>query len=140
MNDALPVGRHLGIMGYEDDGDPLLPVECLEELDNLRARLGIEVPGGLVRQDDPGIVEQCPGDGHPLLLASGQLRGPVRLPVRQTHQREHLPRLAAARRRRYPVVEGRQLGVLQGGGAGQEVVVLEDEADLVVAHIGHIVR
>ena len=139
MNDTLPVGGHLGIMGHEDDGDAPLPVESLEEIDDLRAGAGVEVSGGLVRQDDPGIVEQCPCDGHPLLLTAGQLRGPVRFPLAEPYEREHLPRLAAARRRRRSVVEGRQFGVLQGRGPGQKVVVLEDEADLVVAHPRHLV-
>ncbi len=40
--------------------------------------LGVQVPGGLVGQDEGRVVDQGPGDGHALYLAPGQLIGEVR--------------------------------------------------------------
>ena len=36
---------------------------------------------GLVAQQELGILRQRPGDGHPLLLAAGELGGEVPQPV-----------------------------------------------------------
>src|SRR5215469_11170315 len=35
----------------------------------------VEIASRLVGQNDSRIVDQCPGDAHTLLLASGKLRG-----------------------------------------------------------------
>ena len=45
------------------DGEDVFPV-C-----------GVQVAGGLVRQQDLGVHPQGPGDGHPLLLAAGEHGG-----------------------------------------------------------------
>jgi hypothetical protein len=31
--------------------------------------MGIQIAGGLVSQQNGGVIDQRPGDGHPLLLA-----------------------------------------------------------------------
>ena len=49
------------------------------------ADVGVQGPGRLVGQDEGGVADQGPGDGHPLLLATGQLPGPVLHPVAQAH-------------------------------------------------------
>ena len=61
--------------------------------------------------------------------------------VRQAHDLERLqaPLARLARRGVLVAVEHRQLHVLQGGGAGEQVEALEDEADLLVADIGEFV-
>jgi hypothetical protein len=43
----------------------------------------VQVGGGLVGQDQRRVVGQGPGDGHPLLLAAGQVAGTVAEPVAQ---------------------------------------------------------
>jgi hypothetical protein len=70
---AVRVGRHARIVRHQQHRDPL-GVELLEHPQNLHAGLGVEVPGRLVGQQERGLVDQCPGDGHPLLLAAGHLR------------------------------------------------------------------
>ena len=51
---------------------------------------GVEVAGGLVGQQDGGVVDQRARDGHALLLAAGEpARQRVRL-VRQAHLLEQL--------------------------------------------------
>jgi len=61
-------------------------VELLKQRHDLRAALGVQVSGGLVRQKDGGIIDERPGNGHPLLLTAGHLRRPVANPVSQTDQ------------------------------------------------------
>ena len=58
-------------VGDGDGGPPLLS-SVQRVLDNLLA-LGVQGGGGLVQQQDGGVAEHGTGDGHPLLLATGQL-------------------------------------------------------------------
>src|SRR5436305_10909358 len=62
----------LRLVGDQDHGVARL-VELVEELHDLLGRGGVEVAGGLVGEQDGGIVDQGSGDGHTLALAAGQL-------------------------------------------------------------------
>ena len=66
----------------------------------------VERPGGLVGQQEPATPDDGPGDGDPLALATGELVGVVRGPVRQPEVLEGL--------------EGRRLGL-----AGRDSVQLQ---------------
>jgi hypothetical protein len=55
------------VMGYEDDGDAFL-VQLLKYAEHFFTGLGIEISGGFIGQEQGGMVDQSPGDGHPLLL------------------------------------------------------------------------
>ena len=45
-----------------------------EQVEDGLARLGVERGGRLVGEDQRRLVDQGPGDRHPLLLAAGELR------------------------------------------------------------------
>src|SRR4030095_6866082 len=116
----------------EDDRDPALAIEGLEELHDLLAGARIQVAGGLVCQDDRWVCHQRTGDGHPLLLTAGHL---CRLVAQAIAQADRLQR----RDRALPFVPNAgvnqgQLYLLHGRYARQEVEHLEDEADLAIAH------
>ena len=112
-------------------------VDALQQHHDLQGSLGVQVPRGLVGDDHAGVVDQSPGDGHPLLLAAGELpRILVRL-LLQPHQLQHI---------------GDAPAHLPGGGAdgphgkGQVLIhrlllnqpeVLENDAQR-PAHIGHL--
>jgi hypothetical protein len=64
------VGRHVFLVGDQDDGPPGR-VELVEDPHHVLARLGVQVAGRLVRQDQARRGDQSPGDRHPLLLAAG---------------------------------------------------------------------
>ena len=66
-DDIIVVRRH-------DDGRPL-PANVVQELDNLAARLRVEVPRRFVGQDEGGIVQQGPCDADALLFATRKLVG-----------------------------------------------------------------
>src|SRR5262249_34667922 len=53
------------------------------QVKNLGAGLRVEVAGRLIGEDDLRPARQRAGDGYPLLLAAGQLAGPVLQPVAQ---------------------------------------------------------
>ena len=128
-NDAVGQGGGIGIVGDHEHGDAALLVEPAQEGKNLRAGLGVEVAGGLVGQDDRGVVDQGAGNGHPLLLAARQLVGvvPQALPQPELFEDGLRPLLplgapdAGEHERQGNVLDRRQ--------ARQQVEALEDEAD-----------
>ncbi len=80
---------HLVVVRRHDHGRARL-VDAVEQLHDPDARGGVEVPGGLVGQQDRRPVDEGPCDGDALLLTAGQLVGqPVGLAV-ETDQLQHL--------------------------------------------------
>ncbi len=73
-----------------------LAVETLEQRDDLLAGLQVEVAGGLVGQDDGGVVGEGPGDGDALLLAAGELEGLVAVALPEADLLEQLHALQSA--------------------------------------------
>ena len=71
-------------MGDENHG-VALAVDVLEHSQHLTAGAGVQGSGGLVGQDDRRTAHQSPGDGHPLLLAAGELHRLVPPLVSQPH-------------------------------------------------------
>src|SRR5580704_13719479 len=96
--------------------------------DDLQRGLRIKISGGLIGQNDGRIVDQRARNGHALLLPTGELVRLVTLAMRQAQQLQHLasPFRAAGNLR---CVEQRQLDILEGAGAWQQIERLEDEAD-----------
>ena len=72
MVDVVETLDHPHIMGHYDDCRLVLFGDLLQQFHDLFAAPGIQRGGGFIRQDEPGIVGQGPGDGHPLLFAAGE--------------------------------------------------------------------
>jgi hypothetical protein len=53
----------------QNDGNPLLRIQCLEDTHDLHAGLAVEVPHPFIRQDDRRLIDQGSGNGDTLLLA-----------------------------------------------------------------------
>ena len=114
----------------------------MQNIQNLLAGLGVQVASGLVSQHDRRVVDQRPGDGHPLLLPARKLGGAVVHPVAQSHRLQGSDGALVALligQRLVAVVQQRQQHVLDRRQAGQQVVGLEDKADLPVADAGQLV-
>jgi len=79
------------------------------------------------------LVHQRAGDRHPLALPARQLVRPVRHPVGEPDVLERPGRLGTALLRGHARVNQRQLDVVEGTGARQQVEGLEHEPDLFVA-------
>src|SRR5438128_6778254 len=122
VNDLTVVGRH-------QDGCPSR-VDLQQQLDNFPGGRRVEVPGRLIGEKDPRIVEECPRDCHPLLLAAGELVGELVLFSFQADDAEHLLDF------RLEVPQGafgdpqREGDVLEDGKVRQQLEILEDHADL----------
>ncbi len=114
----------------------VLPWRCklLEQRQHFLAGLGIERAGGLVGEQQRRPVGERAGDRHALTLAARERsRQHVGL-LGNAHLLEQLQGARAALAPRHAGVEHRQLDVAHDGGLGQQVVLLEDEADLLVAN------
>src|SRR5579884_97137 len=119
------------LMGDEHDGHPARLVQVLEEGHDLLAGARIERAGRLVGQDQARLGDQGASHRHPLLLPARQLRRPVVLAISEADGGQRGQRSLAAVGR--AGVEQRQLDLLDGRHAGQQVEALEDEAQLAVA-------
>ena len=75
-------------------------------------REGVERAQRFVHEQHVRIAGQGAGQSHPLLHAAGQLVDRVVLEVRETHQRQILPRLRPARGAGHALELEAELGVL----------------------------
>lgn len=61
------------VRGHDDRA--VLLDKVMEQLEDAVGRFGVQVTGGFVRDDQWRLVQQCAGDGQPLLFASRQFMG-----------------------------------------------------------------
>ena len=115
-------------MRDDHDRHTLLPAGVLQELEDLLAGHIVERAGRLVAEQELRIFRQRAGDGDALLLAAGELTGEV---VRARGQadfvqdRRCVERVFTDLRRELDVFKRRQVA--------DEVIELEDKADVVAA-------
>ena len=100
----------------------------VQQLEDLAAGLRVEVAGRLVGEDDCRAGDERARDRDALLLAAGELGGPVGQAVGEPDPLDEIPeellvRLLAGERER-------QRHVLLGGQHREQVEELEDEADV----------
>ena len=137
LHDALAALGDARVVG--DDHDRLAArVHLVEDLQDLEARLGVEVAGRLVGQDQRRAVHDRARDGGALALAARQLGRPVLRALGEADLAQRLERALLALAAADPGVEQRQLDVAQQRGLRQQVEGLEDEADLLVADGGQL--
>src|SRR5512143_2829717 len=79
-DDAPPPGRYVGVVGHDHNGEPLLAVEVLQELEDVLRIGAVQVPRGLVGKEERGVVDERPRDADALLLAARELGRPVAQP------------------------------------------------------------
>ena len=72
------------LMGDDDHGG-LAVGEVAQDAEDFAGQLGVEGAGRLIEAEDVRVEGQRTGDGHPLLLAAGELMGVVARPLRQAH-------------------------------------------------------
>ena len=58
------------VVRHQDDREPVLAVELAEEIENLLARLRVEVAGRLIGDQERAAVDERAGDRDALLLAA----------------------------------------------------------------------
>src|SRR5215472_17487804 len=134
-----PVGVRcdLVVVGDDDDG-AARGMKPPENGQDLPGRHRIQVARRLVCQDDRRVGDHRAGHRHPLLLAAGHLRRLVAEPANQPDRFQRRDRAAPAVPCPKPRIDQRQLHVVQGGAAGDEVEALEHKTDLAVADLGQL--
>src|SRR5437762_14261732 len=91
VDGAMRVVRDVALVGDQDDR-VALAVQLLEQPHDLLPGGAVEVPGGLVGEQDGGAHDQGAGGGQPLPLAPGELVGFVVHAVAQVHHLQRPPR------------------------------------------------
>src|SRR2546425_7887328 len=76
---------HAYVMRHDDDRLLELLVEATEQVEDLLSGLRVELPGGLVRQEERRGIREGPSNGDPLLLAPPPLAGTGARTLRATH-------------------------------------------------------
>ncbi len=105
----------------------------LQQVHDLNTGLAVQCTGGLVRQQDVGIVHQSAGDGDTLHLTAGHLARPLVQLVAQAHLFQCLGGPAAAFRTRNAGNGQCQLHVGEHRLVGNQIVALEHKTNGVVA-------
>ncbi len=131
-DDPVGVGGGLRVVGHQDDRLAPLHAGPPELAQDLRPGRVVQVAGRLVGQQEDRARHQSPGEGDPLLLAGGELVGPVALPAGQVDERDGVadPPLDVSTARVHPSDGEREGDVLLDGQEGYEVEGLEDETRL----------
>src|ERR1700722_2700370 len=75
------VGGAAWVVRHHDNRLAELAHRSAQEVEHLCRRIRVQVAGGLVGEDEVGSIDQCPGTGDPLLLATGHLARSVRQPI-----------------------------------------------------------
>ena len=129
-------GGDLVVVGDEHDGDPALGVEPFQDGHDLGAGAGVEVAGRLVGEQQRRVADERAGDGDPLLLTAGHLRGSMTEAMAQPDRLKRRDRALLAFGPADSAVDQGQRDVVHGAGARQQLEGLEDEADGLVAQLG----
>jgi membrane protease YdiL (CAAX protease family) len=124
----------------EHDGQAAVDIQFSQQGNHVGAGAGVEIAGGLVAHQDRGLVDQRPGNGHPLLLAAGELSRMVVEPVGEADFAERLGGSAASFAGGDTAgIDQGKLDILNRRGAWQQVEVLKDKAEMAVAEMGPLV-
>src|SRR6185312_9701734 len=130
-NDALGARGERQVVRDEYDRRLRLAVERLEQLDNVRSGLAVEVASRLVGKENARRVGEGARDRDALLLAAGKLGGKVIEPVAQADTAKQLARALAGAG--FSAQLERHLHVLERRERGDELKALEDEPDFLPA-------
>src|SRR6266511_440636 len=136
---VVEAGGHASVVGDHHHRHAALGPQPRQQLQDLVAGARVEVAGRLVGQQHRRLGRQRPGDRHPLLLAAGELRGPVQQALGEAHGLQGLGGAPAPLGPAEPAVDQREADVAERRGPRQELEVLEDEADHLVAEPGQLV-
>ena len=141
LHNGDPVGdgqRLLLVVGDIDGCDAQPPLQFLDDGTHLHPELGVQVGKRLIHQQHAWLNDKGPGQGHPLLLAAGQLAGLALCQMGNLYQLQGLVHLGLdLLGRNLPGLEA--VGyVFPDGQVGENGVVLEHHADVPLVG-GHVV-
>lgn len=125
--------RHIRRVRHHDEGLVLFACERCEQIQNLDARLGIEVARRLVRQNQVGVSAERARDGDALLFPARQFVGKHLAPVQQAHRFEQIVCPVARLRLLPPCQFGGHQYILAHRERGNEIEKLKYKADMFAA-------
>ena len=88
-DDAIGAVGDASIVGDHHDGQTP-EVLFRQQIEDLGSGMLVEVAGRFVGEKDLRIVDEGPGDGHPLAFAAGKLAGAVVQPVSEAERLQQL--------------------------------------------------
>jgi hypothetical protein len=105
-------------------------VEALQQVHDLVGELRIEISGRFVGEQDRGTVYHGARDTHTLPLAGGEFDGMAFLLGKQSHLIEGRAHATPGLQMTHAAYHQRQRHVVEHGALGEQLMVLEDHADL----------
>ena len=111
-------------------------IQPLQNLQDFRCRITVEVAGRFVGENQRGIADDGASDGYTLLLSARQLLGQVMDAILKSHELERGHHVIAALLRRHPGQQQRQLDILKRRQHRNQVESLKNIADVSVAPLG----
>jgi hypothetical protein len=96
VDDAIGHIENAVVVGDHQNGAALFLGQVLHQGDHVPARFFVEGGGGLIRQNQLGLIDQGAGDRHPLLLPPREGIGLVIDSISQPHLAQNLDRLLIA--------------------------------------------
>ena len=118
------------LVGDDHHGKAQLTVEAPEQGEDGVSGLRVQGARRLVAQQHTRVGGKSTGDGHALLLAAGKLLGVGRGLVGQLDEPEQLGHASLPRLVGKPRLGQRERHVVGDGAAGEQVEMLEDDADV----------
>ena len=120
-------------MGDDDDGAVGGAGDVAEQIEDDLAVVGVERGGGLIADDQRRLVDQGAGDGDALLLAAGEFARAFAPARADAHGFEHGPGAGDGRFGGQALDQQRHGDIFRGGDGGDQVELLENEADVIGA-------
>src|SRR5262245_42663534 len=71
---TLKTGGHVRVVSCDDKREPEFPLQRFDQVEHPLSRVGVEVTGRFVAEEQLRLLGQGPRDRHTLCLAAGQLR------------------------------------------------------------------
>ena len=143
LHDRDPIGkgqRLLLVVGDVDGRDAQLGLQLPDLVPGFFPQLGVQVGQRLVEQQQVGFDDHGPGEGHPLLLTTGQLRHGTLFQTGQSHQVERSRDAVRSLGRRHLPGAQAEGHVLEDGHVGEKGVVLKHHPGVppVGGHVGDV--
>src|SRR5262249_28200776 len=131
MNRSVGMSCVSRIVSDHADGRALF-MELAKQFHHCFAICGIQIPGGLVGQQNCGVSGNCAGDRHSLLLSARKLGRQMFFTMCHAYAFERLPNSGSSLRCSHTAVGQRKLDVLEDCQVSNQIKTLKNEPDFPV--------
>jgi hypothetical protein len=132
MDGAIRVLRVSRIVSHHADRCPFA-IQFAQQIHDGFAVAGVQIAGGLVREQNRWSASKRPSHSHSLLLTAGKLRWVMLHAMRHADLLQRLLDALLPLARRHTAVRQRQLNIFVNGQIADQVERLENETDFPVA-------